>query len=242
MMKTSIQTKALHSFHSIPMLSASECQAIRSDLYALRQDWTRRNPFFPFYTLGTASYLDAPENEQSYLQSAQRSNTLLSKRFAWLYERLGTVLAQHLEAPISYSHPFALPGFHLYLSCVLFEFPIASIHVDSQYQHLQWDATDTDFTNPISFTLAISLPPSGGGLNVWNVDRSEMLDCNSAAFQALVQSREQHFYPYEIGTLVVHSGWTLHQAAPSSNLGSDDDRITLQGHGLFSRGRWLLYW
>ncbi|MBD2078601.1 hypothetical protein [Leptolyngbya sp. FACHB-17] len=239
MMKPSTQIDAFQAFHSIPMLSESECQTIRSVIYELKQDWTRRNPFLPSYTLGAASYLDAAENEQ-YLQSAQRSNPLLSSRFAGLYQRLGTVLAQHLGAPINYNHSFALPGFHIYLSCVLFEFPIASIHIDLQYQQLQWDAEDTDFTNPISFTLPISLPQSGGGLNVWNVEQSEMPD--SASLQQLIQSREQRFYPYEIGSLVVHSGSTLHQAAPGSNLKPDDDRITLQGHGLFSRGCWQLYW
>lgn len=238
-MKTSTQTDILQTFHSIPMLSESECQTVRSTIYELKQDWIRRNSFLPFYTLGAASYLDAAKTEQ-YLQLAQRSNLLLSSRFAWLYQRLGTVLAQHLGAPINYNHSFALPGFHIYLSCVLFEFPIASIHIDLQYQQLQWDAESTDFTNPISFTLPISLPQSGGGLNVWNVEQSEMPD--SASLQQLIQSREQRFYPYEIGALVVHSGWTLHQAAPASKLEPNDDRITLQGHGLFSRGRWQLYW
>ena len=227
----------------IPLLTEPECQTVRETVFALKDFWLQRNPFLPFYTLGSASYLDAAHNPQDYYQKAQRYNPLLLDRLSWLYEKLAASMAQTLQAPVSYQHPFALPGFHVYLFCILFEKPIASIHCDSQYQLLDWeDTASTDFTNPISFTLTISLPKFGGGLNLWDIHYQDMLELPSAEFQQLLHSRSKTFYPYQLGQLVVHSGYTLHQAAPAQNIQPDDERITLQGHSLFSQGKWQLYW
>jgi hypothetical protein len=231
-----------HPIHRLPLLSAAACQQIRTELYAMKAEWIRRNPYLPFYTLGVASYLDAAKDVQAYYQQAQDYNTGLRARFSGLYQQLGDALSDHLAAPINYNPTFALPGFHIYLFCVVFEQAIASIHVDSQYQHLNWDQPTTDFTQPISFTLPISLPQSGGGLNVWDIHHAELMDRDAADLPQLMQTREKVFYPYQAGTLMIHSGWALHQAAPANQLQPEDDRITLQGHGLFSQGQWQLYW
>ncbi len=230
------------TLHCLPLLSASACQQIRTELYAMQSAWIRRNPYLPFYTLGVASYLDAAKDVQTYYQKAQNYNALLLARFSGLYQQLGEALADYLAAPISYNPAFALPGFHIYQFCVVFEQAIASVHVDSQYQHLDWPQPTTDFTAPISFTLTISLPESGGGLNVWDIHHAELADLAAAELLQLTQTREKVFYPYQVGTLIIHSGWALHQAAPAHHLQPKDDRITLQGHGLFSQGQWQLYW
>jgi hypothetical protein len=48
--------------------------------------------------------------------------------------------------------------------------------------------------------------------------------------------------PYTVGRVVVHSGHLLHQAAGVTKVAVTDERITLQGHGVFADGAWRLYW
>lgn len=50
------------------------------------------------------------------------------------------------------------------------------------------------------------------------------------------------YVPYESGEMVIHSGHTLHQVAPSPRVDPDDERLTLQGHGVWRDRRRLLYW
>lgn len=231
------------SLLSLPLLTEPECQDLRSTLYGLKAHWLRRHPQLPFYTLGAASYIDAAQDPQVYYQNAQCHNPLLRDRFHWLYDRVAMVLAERLQAPVVYPEHLALPGFHIYLSCKVFEQPIASIHCDSQYQLLHWPHPEaTDVTHPLSFTLAISLPRFGGGLHLWDLTYDDILGLNQAEFQQLVRSRPPVLHPYQQGHLVLHSGHQLHQAAPAHNIQPDDDRITLQGHSLFSQGQWQLYW
>lgn len=148
---------------SLSLLTLSECREIGSLVYALKECWLKRNSSIPFYTLGAASYIDAAKNQQDYYRKAQQYNRILRDRLEWLYKRLAETLAQFLKAPTSYKHSLALPGFHVYLACKLFEQLIASIHRDLQYKLVNWESPEqTDLTKPISFTLAISLPKFGG--------------------------------------------------------------------------------
>ena len=228
---------------SVSVLTQQECREVRSVVYELKEFWLKRNPFIPFYTLGAASYLDAAKDQQEYYTKAQIYNPILSERLGWLYKRLANVLAQSLQAPISYQHSLAMPGFHVYLACRLFEQPIASIHCDSQYKLVNWNfPNETDFNNPISFTLAISLPKFGGGLNIWNLHYQEILQISNAEFVQLIKSKAKSYYPYQVGQLILHSGHTVHQVAPARDIQLNDERITLQGHAIFSQSRWQLYW
>ena len=108
---------------------------------------------------------------------------------------------------------------------------------------VNWEVPqDTDFTNPISFTLAISLPKYGGGLNLWDIKHQEIVGLSKPELKQIFKTRRKIYYPYEIGTLYLHSGHIIHQAAPGRDIQPEDDRITLQGHGIFSQGKWQIYW
>ena len=48
-----------HALHNIPLLSQDECASLRKQLFDLRDHWEQRHEQVPFFTLGTASYLDA---------------------------------------------------------------------------------------------------------------------------------------------------------------------------------------
>jgi hypothetical protein len=108
---------------------------------------------------------------------------------------------------------------------------------------LDWTGYATpDFGDPLSFTLAIALPKGGGGLQVWNIEHREIVGKSLDEMRAVFKSRESRYEPYKAGEMVIHSGHTVHQIAPMTGMALDDERITLQGHGILASGIWHLYW
>lgn len=227
----------------LDVLSETECSTARETIYELQPYWVVRKPTIPFYTLGAASYLDAKFGFDNYRKSAERYNPVLREHFTWLLDRVADRLASHLGEPVECSSIMAVPGFHIYLSCKLFQKPIASVHFDLQYKNLEWEQPgQCHFDRPLSFTLPLALPEKGGGLNTWNVDYEDVRGLDSEAFKEVVNSATQQYHTYSLGKMYIHSGHTLHQAAPGRDIQWTDERITLQGHALKCNGCWQLYW
>jgi hypothetical protein len=227
-----------------PLLTAEECSAVRAAVHDHKARWVRRDPWAPFYTLGAASYLDARRNpEENYHAPARRLNPLLRHLFGWLYDRLADRLSGLLGAPVVYRPGCALPGFHIFQWCVVFEQPLASVHQDLQYELLDWAPHERpDFRDPLSFTLAVALPHTGGGLNVWDVAHDELEGLTSDERRRLIASRRKDYHPYRVGSLAIHSGHKVHQIAPGRGTVRGDERLTLQGHGVCCGGAWQVYW
>jgi hypothetical protein len=226
----------------IPVLNMHECSAVREVVHGLKSQWVRRAAT-PFFSLGTASYLDAQAGEAIYCEMAQGTNRVLQYHMGWLYDRVTEVLAKHLQAPVSYAPRFALPGFHIFQADPTFESAAASIHCDLQYEKLDWtEFENPDFTNSLSFTLSIALPAGGAGLLVWDVERAEILNRPASEIRQLFEVRKPSYEPYRMGEMVLHSGLFVHQIAPMRDIQPDDERITFQGHGICAGDRWYLYW
>jgi hypothetical protein len=225
------------------LLSPEECADVRAGLHALRERWISRHDWVPFYTLGAASYLDAVRNADAYETRAAEHNGLLGERFGWLHERVAAVLSKALDAPVACHERFARPGFHIYLYSAAFAVPTASIHRDLQYESLRWRASESpDLTNPVSFTLAVTLPRAGGGLNVWDIATPDLGGLTPEEIRALIRSCPPRLHAYRTGTLILHSGHMVHQIAPMPGMQEDDERLTLQGHGIRCGDTWQLYW
>jgi hypothetical protein len=231
------------------ILTKAQCEEVYTGIHNLKQFWIQRGKA-NFFTLGAAGYLDFSELadiNDDYYQRAKKYNLILQQNFSWLYQLIQDTIKQKLQTPTKYSEYLAIPGFHIWQYPAIFTKPTASIHFDLQYQNLKWqNANKVDFTRSISFTLPIKLPQCGGGLNVWHLKYEEFVD---AYHQGLVMeveemqsSRKQTFHAYEAGKIVIHSGHSLHQIAPVEQVYMDDERITLQGHGIFNNGEWQLYW
>lgn len=232
---------------SLPILSGAECRIIRDRIYDLRRFWIQRHIFLPFYTLGATSYLDSTteiSEAEGYYAAAKRMNPMLTEHFGWLYDRLSETLAAALEAPVLPQDGFALPGFHLFLAEKLFEDPtMAAAHFDQQYSRLAWrNSEQIDFANPVSFTLAISMPSSGGGMYVWDMWLKETEGLSEEEVEQLRSTRTKTYHEYTVGNLFVHSGHFLHKIAPYFNAQPDDERFTLQGHALRQADGWHYYW
>ncbi len=232
----------------IDLLTEEECLEVRSVVHDLKEFWIPNHPSLPSYTLGAAVYRDAAGPQPDYYDKAKRYNPILRDRFGWLYERLADTLALKLEASVCYKETFALPGFNIFLSHKEFEQPISPIHCDLPEELLHKAIDGINFSHPISFTypmaltLAIALPNHGGGLYKWDLGGEEVVGLPKLEVNQLIRSRKKSFHAYTVGRLVWHSGHIVHQIAPGKNLQPDDERITLQGHGLFCQGTWQLYW
>ncbi len=204
-----------HDVKNVAMLTSSECLRVHQTVEALRSDWLQRHPVAPFYTLGASNYYDIADNpERPYAAMASKYNALLRDRLGWLYAQLAATLATELQAPVSYPEGFALPGFHIFESFPAFEQPKAllhrewfsqrynpdvistPIHCDTPHLLFNWGNSyhDIDFSHPISFTLAITLPQYGAGMYVWQLHRDETLTLTPAEVTTLLETRPKDLH------------------------------------------------
>ncbi len=238
-------TKAAElALHDIPVLSDAECAAVRQEIFSLRDHWERRHPDVPFYTLGTASYLDASGGRAAaYAEKTAASNPLLMSHFGWLHERIAGLLAGGLGRPTFYDDRFARPGWHVYLADPAFARPVAKIHCDLQHRDINWlGHTVADVKDPhLSFTLSVALPAAGAGLNHWDVEHEES-KLDPAAAKRKFDPNNPLYHAYTRGSMAVHSGLMIHQASLMKDVQPTDERITMQGHGILVEKGWLLYW
>jgi hypothetical protein len=108
-----------------------------------------------------------------------------------------------------------------------------------QYQDLNWDPPGSaDFESTMSFTLPIANPTNGSGLNIWNV--TKLTDEQMTQTKALAQEKAQ-YQRYELGIATIHDGKHYHQMCIAEDWNSEDERITLQGHGLMQNGSLVIY-
>lgn len=233
----------VHDLQTVPLLDAEQASTLRAQVFDLKDQWTRRHPSAPFYTLGAASYLDAAqEGGEAYERKAAMCNPWLSAHFQGLYDRLLATLTEHLGRPVSYAEGFALPGFHIYLADERFCGPVASVHYDLQYSRLDWASRGGYVPNQhVSMTLPIALPGHGSGLAHWPI--RSLNSFRDDEERQRFQRDERRFQPYTVGELVFHSGHMLHQSVLMESARPGEDRITLQAHAALTKhGEYLVYW
>lgn len=106
---------------------------------------------------------------------------------------------------------------------------------------LNWEpSVKVDFQNPISFTLAIALPEFGGGMNIVDLSPERVAKLSPKERKKVLSNKR--FYPYRVGYITIHKKLFYHEIALMRNEQFDNDRITLQGHGLLERDTWQIYW
>ena len=231
------------------VLTCEECQRVASAVNELGSHWLPRSVKpATFFTLGVASYQDLADFDSlapryDYYRVAQVSNALILDRFGWLLARVRDALQAYLGGAAHFDSRLAAPGFHIFTSWAIPRGDEASVHFDLQYQLIDWSdgLAAPDFSAPVSFTLPIRLPRGGGGLNGWDISFEEAIRARTGA-QALAGRKPKVFFPYSLGVMEIHSGHMLHQIAGAPDVLPDDQRITLQGHGLRRGNTWTLYW
>lgn len=216
--------------HSQPLLSKPQCDYTAERVLSLRQHWRSRGNG-TFFTLGASTYND---EVLAYPGIAWQDNAVLTRHFGALMQAIADFYENALGKPVVYLHTHGLPGFHIFDSRC--RGMAGHVHIDEPYTKCFWP---TPISGVFSFTMAIRLPGEGGlnfypGLPVETImarDRGEA-----------VELPEPEYFPYEEGTLYWHSGHTPHQIANPCEIGEDQHRITLQGHGAeLTTGQIVLY-
>jgi hypothetical protein len=225
---SALAARMLPLFLNLPILSYSDTEKISERVERLRGCWIKRSGD-GFYTLGRATYLDCEaEPSDQLFQIISVSNEVMATHFTDLYELIRNVLGQALGAPVNLTNTYALPGFHLFFGDRVNAASAADPHYDMQYKRLKW-ADGLDEAPPISFTLPVSVPRCGAGLEYWHDIVGN-------------ENRTAQLETYSVGTLTVHTRHVLHRIANLGPVASNELRYTLQGHGRKLGGSWLLYW
>jgi predicted O-methyltransferase YrrM len=233
-----------------PELCAAACR----EIYAQRPRWRghRMNGKPPFYTLGEASYLALGfegRSVEDYLRDAGSLWEWAGDAVQTLFERVRRALAHQLDQPVEYPDTVPSPGFHIFIGAAIPREDCASCHFDGQHRFIPWDRwyESVDLDHTISFTLPLKLPASGGGLTVWESltlerVRDDIVHERIADIPSAAHVTPSTTIAYSVGRMVLHGGHLLHQIAGVPRVSVTDERITLQGHGVFADGSWRLYW
>lgn len=246
------------------------CDAACREIYAQRPLWRgwRLNGQPTFYTLGAVSYLDLRfrlKSTDEYLESAGSLWQWAGDAVRTIFERVRCALETILGAPVEYPAVLPTPGFHIFIGAAIPKTDCSrnvsdcrSTHFDLQYDEIPWNRwyAKVDFARGISLTLALKLPAAGGGLTYWEAITLERVRAALASkgfsdiyqgydtlnIPSLANATPSSTIPYAVGSMVVHDSHVLHQMAGIEKTSVTDERITVQGHGVFADGAWRLFW
>jgi hypothetical protein len=220
------------------ILSQSECEALLNLVMGLEHQWTyRANGFF---TLGLASYLDAPQRFGDLVE-LRKSNALLLGSFDQLLERVRVFFEQLLGEPVSLASDCTLPGFHI------FRFQGEDHSNDDvalrAHFDLQWMKAMPNLSpsSTLSFTLPIAQPSGGASMAIWPA-RYHAYCQHGLSIVEYAKSCPSQVITYVPGRIVVHDGLILHAIGSASIARPKGWRVTLQGHGVRTAHGWTLYW
>lgn len=236
---------------SVDFLTIDECGTVERVVRRLEPLWEPRRKSgsegtitHPFYTLGVASYIDAVTHDKdtNYFGRARELNSVLRAELSFLYDKLTATLSGCLGGPVSFASGLALPGFHIFPTERGVHYPEVELHLDLQYKYIPWERPEEiDFRNPVSFTVPISLPDEGGGLNVCDLTAASIMLLGDEERGSALDHKIRYI-PYEMGRMMIQRGLLLHGVAKRRNINSQTDRITFQGHAVLRRDTWQLYW
>lgn len=211
-------------------------------------------------TLGAASYLDIKNKNSAkywasngndinyYLELAKKFNPILKNSYFKLYEKLCNFFSNEFNVECKLHEKAALPGFHIYDNRENFSSQNAHIpHFDGQYEELgelfNTNRKSTDYNQrTLSFTLPISLPNTKCGMRTWDFHYNETQNKNKEEIKNKLKRIKPQLIDYKTGTMVYHSGKSLHQIKSWSAMKNEKPRITLQGHGILIDNELYLYW
>ena len=222
------------------ILDTYKCKEICGRVMMLRDLWVPRASTGDFFTLGTASYLDAISKQHNYFDLAAARNIPLGVHFGWLHERIRLFFELFLGEMVFYDPYYALPGFHIFImdgSDRRLDKSALRAHFDLQWMNI----TSKTPNGALSFTLPLELPTGGSSMHIWQARYLDAVRLGVGAAE-YASNHDPQIVPYEMGRMVVHDGLVLHAIGGSSLATPKGYRITLQGHGVRRPAGWMLYW
>ncbi|OQP60134.1 hypothetical protein A3860_34200 [Niastella vici] len=221
------------------VLNSGECEQAVNKIEKLSEHWEAHGNVL--YTLGSPVYQNTC-NMSAYYYKAKVFNELLWANFNQLYEKVLLVLSAYVMDEVFFYKNVSIPGFHIFV----LETPYAGggMHFDLPHQSLSWKMPVKILPRFITFTLALELPKSGAGINLWNLSYDEVMS-KGIRFQdipALTGSIQSAYQSYEVGKIAIFEGLYLHGIAPIQLVEGTEKRITLQGHIINLNNTWMAYW
>lgn len=207
----------------IDVFTRDECTSLTEEVLQLDRFLVDRGGF---YTLGAACYLDDP---LAYPAIANAFNVVLGQALGKMYDRVNEVLSKHFGMPVGrMSGGFGLPSFHVFdeKSNGL----EASIHIDEPYSRVSFQGVE--WHDPFSFTLPVSIPTAGAGLDFW---------WGATERDIKKYPTTPEYVPYRLGQMYIHDGMTPHRIASVAPIPEGEMRVTLQGHGVHVEDGVLVY-
>jgi hypothetical protein len=245
--RTSVGSEPAGLMVELPLLDPVVLHEIEAKVRRLRAHWDGRGSRGTF-TLGRAAYVDAAHGadaERQYYELLPAGNVVLREHFGDLLEAVRSGIERHLGEAVEYSPELALPGFHIFEGPGLAVGDRGVAHFDLQHRYLRWPS-EPDPERLISFTLPVVVPREGAGLDTWDVShaqfRWEAQSGRGRSVESWQRSSELVRTRYRVGHLYIQPRMILHRIAGVPRVHEGDVRITMQGHGAFIGGRWVLYW
>eukprot|EP00747_Dinoflagellata_sp_TGD_P057909 gnl/TRDRNA2_/TRDRNA2_150870_c0_seq1.p1 gnl/TRDRNA2_/TRDRNA2_150870_c0~~gnl/TRDRNA2_/TRDRNA2_150870_c0_seq1.p1 ORF type:complete len:256 (-),score=11.28 gnl/TRDRNA2_/TRDRNA2_150870_c0_seq1:157-924(-) len=101
---------------------------------------------------------------------------------------------------------------------------------------------DPHSNHTISYTLALKIPSAGANLRVW-MEPLDKLTSIQWAMPFFLHQRTYDDIKYHEGVMVIHSGQEYHAPGEDHVFETklNEHRITLQGHGVFCDGEWVVF-
>lgn len=227
------------------LLSKKTSKKVVKRVYEMKKKWTDHNMVLK--TLGKASYLF---KDRENTRSLRENNEMLRANFSEIYDQiLEYFKKKYPEWNVKYRPSAPLPGFHIFSSgSGWFSWPVASLHVDRQYQHVDFKKSELpDYKGTISFTIPLQIPEGGTGLYLWEAkseDRPWYAVYGGPGLAWWLNGRPRKYIDYVVpGQIIEHGGNKFHMISPTTRE-AKKDRITIQGHGVYTKkdNTLWLYW
>lgn len=261
-----------HFIKECKVLDLNEVDDIIYKIDDLRRDkiFIKRNSVMD--TIGIPSYLDLPfdnyhkikyyndilSNNFSFLYPKLISNLekMLGKKCIYPTNEEASIISTSSSISSSNNdeeyknennkdnHLYSLPGFHIFggKTWLGAGWSVASLHIDKQFNRVEFPSNmKFDYEKTISFTLAISVPDNSGLYIYDEKENTKELRTKYKNTYHYLKNKTRYKVNYEIGHMYVHDGVHYHMI---SEFNSIDDRITLQGHGIYceTTDSYWLYW
>ncbi len=205
--------------------------------------------------------------ETAYYRKASQYNPILVNNFDWLYKLIQNYFSIKFGSDVLIADQIqlAVPGFHFFYTYSGCEYPSHPCHMDLQHEvhipRLTSLFNNVSVKNIFTFILSIKHPASGAGIFFWNFnedmslnyedekaknrileDKVDSLILKNTNFLDFNEIMKPNIVNYEPGTIYYFRGILPHQIQPFKGpFNFNDERITMQGHGIKCDGIWYLY-
>jgi hypothetical protein len=168
-----------------------------------------------------------------YTARAQAENRLLYRHFRLAHDRVAEFFERRYGVPVVFAEDLAVPGFHEFSFGAAGNYGAGGWHYDMLHAQVPYLARHAgEIEGVVNFTVPIETPSGGTGMDL----EDDSSDSPGPGGGIRVRA------PYLPGVMVFNEAEYWHRIGASLCLGDGERRVTLQGHGIRFRGRWLLFW